>query len=147
MGKFLISMGLLMATATAVAATEITPDNLVGRYKAETRVGFQRYYVNLRVLDKNDFEIQRAYSDGRKDEMCNGSYSLGNTLLRTETGIKAAKVFKGTFTCPSDRSRKLNFNINFGSKTVEDLEKGTSVTVTTSAAPGMRLSTYVKKQD
>ena len=145
MGKLLLSMSLVLASASAWA-TEITPENLVGRYKAETRVGFQTYYINLRVIDGNDFEIQRAYSDGRKDEMCNGSYNLGSKLFRTESGIMAAKIFKGTFTCPSDRSRKLNFNINFGNKTVEDLEKGTSVTVTTSAAPGMRLSTYVKKQ-
>lgn len=146
MGRLLLSMSLILASASAWAATEITPDNLVGRYKAETRVGFQRYYINFRVIDGNDFEIQRAYADGRKDEMCNGTYTLANNLYYTETGVMTAKTFRGTFTCPSDRSRKLAFNINFGNKSVEDLEKGTSVTVTTSAAPGMRLSTYVKKQ-
>jgi hypothetical protein len=68
------------------------------------------------------------------------------SLFRRDLQVLAGKSFKGTFSCPSDRSRSNDFNINFGDKKMEDLEKGTNVTVTTSAAPGMRLNAYVKKQ-
>jgi hypothetical protein len=141
-----LSLGLGLLVSTSALATEVTPENLIGRYKAEARVAFSRYYMNLRVVDTNDFEIQRTYPDGRKDEVCNGKYSVVASLFRRDLQVLAGKSFKGTFSCPSDRSRSNDFNINFGDKKMEDLEKGTNVTVTTSAAPGMRLNAYVKKQ-
>jgi len=128
-------------------ADELTPDNLVGRYKVSARVGFQKIFVNFRVVDRNDFEIQRTYADGRTDEVCNGTYSLNRSLFWTdEIEIAAGKEFKGKFTCPSDRSKTLDFDIDFKDTTTEDLEKGTTVTVTSSAARGMRVNAYVKKQ-
>jgi hypothetical protein len=144
--KVVIMLSLGLLTSTSVWAKEITPETLIGRYKAEAKVAFTRYYLNMRVLDENDFEIQRVYPNGRKDELCNGTYNIGPSLFRRDMIVLAGKSFKGVFSCPSDRSKKNNFNINFGDKKIEDLEKGTSVIVTTSAAPGMRLSTYVKKQ-
>lgn len=140
----LLSLGLLASTSSW--ATEITPGTLVGLYKAQAKVAFTRYYLNLRILDKDDFEIQRTYPDGRKDELCNGKFSVVASLFRRNQEVMGGKSFKGTFTCPSDRSRRNDFNINFADKKIEDLEKGTNVIVTTSAAPGMRLSAYVKKQ-
>ena len=141
-----LSLGVGLLVSTSALATEITPENLVGHYKAEAKVAFTRYYLSLRIIDNNDFEIQRTYPDGRKDESCNGTYSVGPSLFRKDLQVLVGKSFKGSFTCPSDRSRTNNFNINFGEKKLEDLVKGTSVTVTTSAAPGMRLNAYVKKQ-
>lgn len=146
MKKMFLSVTIGLLVSTSAWTKEITPENLVGHYKAQAKVAFTRYYLNLRILDTNDFEIQRTYPDGRKDEMCNGKYTVVASLFRRNQEVFAGKSFKGTFTCPSDRSRKNDFNINFGDKKVEDLEKGTSVIVTTSAAPGMRLSAYVKKQ-
>lgn len=140
----LLSLGLLASTSSW--ATEISPGTLVGLYKAQAKVAFTRYYLNLRILDTNDFEIQRTYPDGRKDELCNGKYGIVASFFSRSEKVMAGKSFKGTFTCPSDRSRKVDFNINFSDKKIEDLVKGTNVVVTTSSAPGMRLSAYVKRQ-
>lgn len=145
MKKVVIMLSLGLLTSTSVWAKEITPETLIGRYKAEAKVAFTRYYLNMRVQDQNEFEIQRVYPDGRKDEVCNGKFTVAPSLFRRDTVVFAGKSFRGKFTCPSDRSKTNDFNINFGDKKIEDLEKGTSVVVTTSAAPGMRLSTYVKK--
>lgn len=143
-GILILLLGLL--TTSSAEAKEITPDSLIGRYRAEARVVFTRYYLNLRVIDRNDFEIQRVYPNGRKDETCNGTYNLGPSLFRMNGHILAGKSFRGVFSCPSDRSKDAKFTINFGDKKVEDLIKGTNVIVTSSAAPGMRLNTYVKRQ-
>lgn len=137
---------LSLLTTSSVWAKEITPDSLIGRYRAEARVAFTRYILNLRIVDRNDFEIQRVYANGSKDETCNGTYSLGPSFFVMNNQIMAGKSFRGTFTCPSDRSKDADFTIHFGDKKIEDLIKGTNVIVTSSAARGMRLKAYVKKQ-
>lgn len=129
-----------------VHAAEITPGTLIGHYKAEARVGFQKVMVSLRVLNTQEFEVQRLNSNGSSGERCNGTY-----LVRTENSyindtMALSKVFKGSFTCPSDRSKTLTFDIDFQNKKTEDLAKGTYVTVSSSMAPGRSLSAYVKKQ-
>ena len=138
---------LALVFSSPSVAAELTPENLVGRYKVSARVGFQKFYVNFRVVDRNDFEIQRAYADGRVDELCNGTYNLNRSLFWSpDLEILAGKTFKGRFTCPSDRSKTMDFDIDFKNTTTTDLEKGTNVIVTSSAARGMRVNAYVKKQ-
>ncbi len=145
--KYFLTTALLMFATSQALATELSPGNLVGRYKVQAKAGFQTVYVNFRVIDKASFEFQRTYPDGRKDELCDGSYNLNNSFYLNEYALLAAsKTFKGVMTCPSDRNKKIDFNIGFGSTSVEDLVKGTSVTVTSSLAPGMTLNAYVKKQ-
>lgn len=146
MGKLLCAVVVLMTSITATAA-EITPGNLVGRYTVEARVAFRKFYANVRIIDTKEFEIQRTYSDGAKDEVCNGTYSLAQAFYLTVDDVLAAgKEFKGTFTCPSNRSKTMTFNIDFENKKMEDLQRGTQVSVTSSMAPGMRANAYLKKQ-
>lgn len=146
--KYVLTSALLFfSSVQAFAATDLTPGNLVGRYNVQAKAGFQTVYIKFRVLDTREFELQRTYPDGHSDEVCNGSYNLNNSLYLDEEALLAkSHTFNGIFTCPSDRSKKIDFNIDFGRTTVEDLAKGTTVSVTSSMAPGMRLSAYVKKQ-
>ncbi|MDG0815099.1 hypothetical protein [Bdellovibrio svalbardensis] len=147
MMKYILTTALLMLSTSQAFATELSPGNLPGHYKVQAKAGFQTVYVNFRVLDQDSFEFQRTYPDGRKDELCDGSYTLTNSFYLNDYAILAAnKAFRGKMTCPSDRSKKIDFNIDFASTTVEDLVRGTTVSVTSSLAPGMRLSAYVKKQ-
>jgi|GEM_PF-1722055 len=133
----------LVFSCPSVAA-ELSPENLIGRYKVSARVGFQKFYVNFRVVDTNDFEVQRAYSDGRVDEICNGKYTLTRNLFWSdELEILSGKSFKGQFSCPSDRSKTMDFDIDFRNTTTDDLAKGTTVSV---SARGMRVNAFVKKQ-
>ncbi|HWU44885.1 MAG TPA: hypothetical protein VN132_15640 [Bdellovibrio sp.] len=144
--KFFSVTALLLFFCTQSFATELTPSNLIGRYKVTAKAGFQTVYLKFRVVDTREFEIQRTYSDGHDDELCNGTYNLHNSLYLDEyLVLNSGKSFDGLFTCPSDRSKKIDFNIDFANTTVEDLAKGTTVTVTTSLAP-IRLNAYVKKQ-
>ena len=144
--KYVISTVLLLFVGTNAFAAELTPENLVGRYKVEAKAGFQKVYLNFRVINTTEFELQRTYPNGGKDEVCNGTYSLNDSGLFWDKEVLAeGKSFKGVFTCPSNRSKKVDFNIDFKKTTTEDLARGTSVSVTSSLAPGVRLSAYVKK--
>ena len=145
--KYVFATALLFFTSVQAFATDLTPGNLVGRYNVQAKAGFQTVYIKFRVVDTHEFELQRTYPDGHSDETCNGNYNLNNGFYLDELGILASgHTFKGVFTCPGDRTKRIDFNINFGRTTVEDLVKGTSVSVTSSMAPGMTLSAYVKKQ-
>ncbi|UOF01260.1 hypothetical protein [Bdellovibrio reynosensis] len=142
--KSLLASALILFSTSQVFAAPITPENLIGKYKVEARAGFQKIYVNFRVVSTSEFELQRTYTDGRVDELCNGKYTINPTLLWTDfETLAAGKTFSGLVSCPSDRSRTQSFNIEFINKTTEDLVRGTNVTV---EARGMRLNAYVKKQ-
>lgn len=132
---YLIAIIFLLFSNVPALAEEISPENLVGQYKVEAKAGFQKVYLNFRVLNTRDFEIQRTYPDGHADETCNGTYVLG-----------VSKIFKGVFTCPSNRSKDIDFNVHLQNKKTEDLVQGTNVTVTTSMAPGMRINAYLKRE-
>lgn len=142
--KSLLASALLLFATSQVFAAPITPGNLIGRYKVEARAGFQKIYVNFRVLSTDEFELQRTYPDGRVDEVCNGKYAVAPGIFWASEGILAAgNVFKGSVSCPSDRSKTESFNIDFQDKTTDDLERGTNVKVQTR---GFTLSAFVKKQ-
>lgn len=146
MGKLLCSLVVLCASLQATAA-EITPGNLVGRYTVEARVAFRKFYANVRILPNNEVELQRTYPDGAKDELCNGTYTLNSNFYLMEYDVLAAgKEFRGTFTCPSNRSKTMTFNIDFENKKMEDLQRGAQVSVTSSMAPGMTAKAYLKKR-
>lgn len=146
MMKHLISTVLSVFIVSPVFAGELTPENLVGRYKVEAKAGFQKVYANFRVVNGKEFELQRTYPNGQADEVCNGTYKLSDASLFWQGEILAkGKYFSGNFTCPSNRSRTVDFNIDFKKTSTEDLARGTSVSVTSSLAPGMRLNAYVKK--
>ncbi|AHZ85400.1 hypothetical protein predicted by Glimmer/Critica [Bdellovibrio bacteriovorus HD100] len=148
MKKYFLSAAMIFSAASPAWAAELTPGNLVGRYKVEARAGFQKVYANFRVVNTTEFEVQRTYPNGNVDEVCNGTFNLLSSVKWDEEFLMMAakKSFKGSFTCPSDRSKEVSFNIDFGTTTTEDLARGTNVTVTSSIAPGMRLNAYVKKQ-
>ncbi|WII73301.1 hypothetical protein QJS83_05385 [Bdellovibrio sp. 22V] len=147
MMKMLFSAALIVLAGSSAFAAELTPGNLIGRYRVEARAGFQKVYIKFRVINTKEFELQRTYPNGNVDELCNGTYNLNPTLFWDDFALLAkGKTFKGTFTCPSNRSRVVTFNIDFQNKTTEDLARGTNVSVTSSMAPGMTLNAYVKKQ-
>jgi hypothetical protein len=138
---------LLLASVTTFAA-DLTPGNMVGKYKVSARAGFVKVYMNFNVIDTNEFEVQRTYSNGTADEVCNGKYNLHASVFsknEVET-LASGKIFKGTFTCPKNRQKVISFNIDFKDKTTEDLARGTSVTVTSSLAPGRSINAYVIKK-
>nr|BFD60468.1 hypothetical protein CKG001_25750 [Bdellovibrio sp. CKG001]BFD63883.1 hypothetical protein BdHM001_25640 [Bdellovibrio sp. HM001] len=147
MKKYFISASMILLSALPAMAAEITPGTLVGRYKVEARAGFQKIYANFRVLNTTEFEVQRTYANGAEDEVCNGTYNLLSSVSWDENWLLAvSKQFKGNFTCPSNRSKTITFNVDFGANKTEDLARGTQVVVTSSMAPGMKLNAYVKKQ-
>ncbi|KYG68117.1 hypothetical protein AZI87_02325 [Bdellovibrio bacteriovorus] len=144
--KYLLTSALFLFIGSQALAADITPGNLIGKYKVEARAGFQKVYLNFRVVNTKEFELQRYYSNGNVDETCNGTFSLSPTLFWDFKTFASGKMFKGVFTCPSNRSRTVDFNIDFSGKKTEDLVQGTTVTVTSSMARGMRINAYVKKQ-
>ncbi|MDD3022256.1 MAG: hypothetical protein PHX61_14970 [Alphaproteobacteria bacterium] len=144
--KYILSSFFLVFFSQAAFSAELTPGNLIGKYKVEARAGFQKVYVNFRVLNTTEFEIQRIYSDGRVDESCNGTFGLNHSLFWDFDVLANGKTFNGVFTCPSNRSKEMDFNIDFKNTTTDDLVRGTNVTVTSSMARGMRINAYVKKQ-
>ncbi len=144
--KYLLSSVLILLTCSTSLAAELTPGNIVGRYNVEARAGFQKVYLKFRVLNTREFEIQRTYPDGHSDESCNGTFTLNPTLYWDFVTFGSGKIFSGVATCPSNRSKELDFNIDFKNTTTEDLVRGTNVTVTTSLARGIRINAYVKKQ-
>lgn len=144
--KHALMSAAVLFTSLSAMATDLTPSNIIGRYNVTARAMGQVAYIKFHVTSTKEFEIQRTYPDGHSDETCNGTYNLNNSFIMNEYAILAAShTFNGVFTCPSDRSKKISFNIAFGNTTVEDLVKGTTVSVTTSMAP-ITLSAYVKKQ-
>lgn len=146
MYRLILSSVLLFFASSQVLAAELTPDNIVGRYKVSARAGFMKVYLNFNVLNDKEFEIQRVYTSGRTDEICKGSYDLNNHVFWDFDSLGAGKIFKGVFTCASKPDKPVDFNIDFQDKTTEDLAKGTMVTVTSSLAPGRNISAHVKKQ-
>lgn len=130
-----------------VHATELNPGTIVGHYKVSADVGFQKVYLNFHVIDGTNFEIQRVHPNGKQDEVCAGTYGMNAQLYWTDVGEMAAnKIFKGVFTCPSKPGKNVDFNIDFKDRTTEDLTNGTTVTVTSSLAPGYAIDAFVKKQ-
>ena len=139
----ILSITVLSLLCTYANATEITPQTLIGHYDAKGNAGFQSFQIFFLVTSATEFELQRVYPDGHKGEMCNGTYRLSKNFLDITTA--STKSFDGVFTCPSDRSKTTSFGIAFGKATLEDLIKGTTVDITTSLAPGMTLSAFVKR--
>jgi len=147
MKRILLSTLLLFGISGWQAhAAELSPDNIIGHYKVTANAGFRRVNLKIHVLNTNEFEIQRVYASGRGDEVCNGTYRLDSQLAWNIANIMTKNVFKGVFTCPSNRQRKIDFNIDYKNRTTEDLIKGTTVTVTTSLAPGYSIKAFVIKQ-
>lgn len=144
--KHLIASAIVLFSYTQTFAEVLTPENLVGHYGVNARVGFRTVNVDFRVLNTTEFELQRISSDGRRDQTCNGTYKLNPTFYWDMDKLAPGKIFKGVFTCPNDRSKEVDFNIDFGNRTTEDLARGTEVFVTSSLAAGMRVKAYVKKQ-
>lgn len=137
---------LVFAICGQASAAELSPDNIIGQYKVSASVGFQKVYLNFHVIDRNAFEIQRVYPSGKQDEVCNGTYSMNTHIAWNIASLAINKVFRGKFTCPSNRSKNIDFNIDFKNRTTEDLAKGTTVVVTSSLAPGYSINAHVKKQ-
>jgi hypothetical protein len=143
---------LILATVISLCiygqahAAELNPSNIVGKYKVLSKVGFQKIYLNFRVLDTREFEIQRTYPNGKVDEVCNGTYRMNHNLLWNLPTLAVGHTFKGVITCPSNRSKNIDFDIDFKNKTTTDLINGTTVTVNCSLIPGYAISSYVKKQ-
>ncbi len=111
----------------------------MGRYKIEARAGLQKNLCELSRRQYTRVRIAENLSQWQKvDQTCNGTFVLNSTLFWDEVVVTAGKLFKGTFTCPDNRSRTVDFNVNFANKTTEDLAQGTNVIVSSSVAPGMR---------
>lgn len=146
MKRILFATLFLIGMGWQAHAAELTPGNIIGRYKVSASVAFQKVYLKFHVINTNDFEIQRVYPSGKEDEVCNGTYDLNSQISWDYDTLVASKVFKGVFTCPSDRQKRVDFNIDFKNRTTDDLITGTTVTVTSSLAPGYTINAFVKKQ-
>ena len=129
---------------TQAVAAPISADSIIGRYSVEASVPFRKVKIDFKVVNSKEFEITQIDKDGKPEETCNGTYEISASLDWTPIIFADGKMFKGVFTCPSDRSKDVDFDIDFQDKTTEDLVKGTSVVVTTSLAP-MKIKATVKK--
>ncbi|WP_413288708.1 hypothetical protein [Bdellovibrio sp. HCB337] len=145
MYRLILSSAFLLFFGSQVLAAELTPDNIIGNYKVSARAGFMKVYLNFNVVSAQEFEIQRVYTSGRKDEVCKGKFDLNSHVFWDFDSLGAGKLFKGVFICPSKPDKPVDFNIDFKDKTTEDLAKGTNVTVTSSLAPGRNIQAHVKK--
>lgn len=134
MKSVLFTATLLCALSSQ--ATELTPINIVGQYKVEAHALFKHFYGNVKILGAGDFEFRRTYPDGKKDPWCQGTYQFS----------AAQKVFQGVGTCPDDRQKQLDFRMEFGNTTLEDLERGATVKIQSSYSNGVRVNAHVKKQ-
>ena len=143
MMRFVLPMVVSLAS-TLAWATPLTPENIIGRYKVDASYMFQHAYMKIHVVNSNEFDITRYYPDGKEEPTCQGTYTFGNNVFIDEAGfLTAGKAFKGVFTCPNDRSKKYDFNIDYKNTQLEDLIKGASVSVTSSLAPGINLKAYI----
>jgi hypothetical protein len=133
MVKVMFALTAFLMSSTVFAAT-ITADNIIGKYLVVASVPFQKVKINFRVLSNKDFEIEQLNHDGSPEETCNGTYEIQS----------AETLFKGVFNCPSNRSKDVDFDIDFKGKTTDDLVAGTSVTVTTSLAPTKIKATVIR---
>lgn len=146
--RMILSAAFCFLISSQVFAEELTPNNIVGRYKVTARAGIIKVYLNFNVLNATDFEIQRVYAGGRTDEVCTGTYTMDQPLLFWNLeALYETNVFKGAFSCPSNPSRQIDFNVYFKSLSVEDLNRGATVTVTTSLAPGRNIPAHIKRVD
>ncbi|QLY25327.1 hypothetical protein [Bdellovibrio sp. KM01] len=147
MKKLVLTAFLLITGSVPAFASPITADNIVGRYNVEASYMFQKAYLKFRVLNSQEFEIQRYYKDGHADPTCQGTFVVTNSFYYDHTGTLSSggRYFKGVFTCPDDRSKKIDFNIDYKGTQVEELPRGVNVTATTSMVPGAKLKAYVIK--
>ena len=145
--KYVVSMLTIIAGfvfgAQAIAAP-ISAESIVGRYAVDASVPFRKVKIDFKVVSNKEFEITQIDKDGKPEETCNGTYEISASLDWTPVIFADGKMFKGVFTCPSDRSKDVDFDIDFQDKTTDDLVKGTQVIVTTSLAP-MKIKATVKK--
>lgn len=148
MKKIVLSVLLLLAGSVPAFATPISADNIIGRYNVEASYMFQKAYMKFNVINSQEFEITRYYKNGDVDPTCQGTFKVTNSLYYNEAGrlMTGGRYFKGVFTCPDDRSKKIDFNIDYKNTQVEDLPKGVNVTATSSMVPGnAKLKAYVIK--
>ncbi|MEK2689270.1 hypothetical protein [Bdellovibrio sp. GT3] len=147
MKKFVLPLLLMVSGSIPAFATPLTADNIVGRYNVEASYMFQKAYMKFHVMNNKEFEITRYHKDGRTEATCQGSFIVTNKSFYDEYGIRNnnGRYFKGVFTCPNDRSKKIDFNIDYKNTQLEDLPKGVKVTATTSMVPRATLKAYVIK--
>ena len=132
------------ALTTKAVAAPISAESIIGRYAVDASVPFRKVKIDFKVISNTEFEITQIDRNGTPEETCNGTYQVSASLDWTPVIFADGKMFEGVFTCPSDRSKDVDFDIDFQNKTTEDLIKGTTVIVTTSLAP-MKIKATVKK--
>ncbi|MBO9666763.1 MAG: hypothetical protein J7501_08095 [Bdellovibrio sp.] len=145
MTKFVLPLALMLAGSVSAFATPLTSENIIGRYKVDAHYGPKHAYLKFNVVNSNEFEVTRYNPDtGERDATCQGTFKMTNSSYYNDLGIltDGGRYFKGVFTCPNDRSKKIDFNIDYKGTQLEDLDKGANVTVTTSLAP-VRLKAFV----
>lgn len=125
------SVGLALNATTAFAAP-ITPENLIGRYRATAKVLFKKYTADLRVLANNEFEVREVSSNGTLGEVCNGTFVITGT-----------NIFSGKASCPSDRNDEARFTMNLGNAQIEDLDRGAQVMIATDKTGSMKIKATV----
>ncbi|WP_413559046.1 hypothetical protein [Bdellovibrio sp. HCB209] len=146
MKKFVLTALLLITGSVPAFATPLTADNIIGRYNVEASYMFQKAYLKFQVINNKEFEITRYYKDGHQDATCQGDFVVTNNFYYNSRGVlTAGRYFKGVFTCPHDRSKKVDFNIDYKNTQLEDLPKGVKVSATTSMVPGAKLKAWVIK--
>jgi hypothetical protein len=128
--QILTILALMFLFATSVMAADINPTNMVGSYRIEAKALGKIAVFLLHVLPENQCEVTREFSDGHLGKLCNGTYSLSKEGARGQD-----LYFRSVFTCPDDRSIDLILDLNLASAKVRDLEKGTSVQVSSKDLP------------
>jgi hypothetical protein len=144
--KIILCAFVLLGFGAQVKAAELTPETIIGHYRVSANIAFHKVYLKFHVVDADSFEIQRVYPNGKEEEVCNGTYGMNTKTAGNMAVLATSGVFKGVFTCPSNRQKRVDFDIDFKNKTTEDLINGTMVTVTSSLTRGYTINAFVKKQ-
>lgn len=135
---------LIFAAGSNAFATGISPGNILGRYDVNASAFFKKVRIDFKVINEKEFEIFQYDRDGKPEETCNGTYNIvQNKSLRMGVAT-ITTVLKGIFNCPSNRTKMIDFDLDFQNKSVEDIVTGTTVIITTSMAP-MKIKANVKK--
>ncbi|MGZ3773940.1 MAG: hypothetical protein ACXVCY_13570 [Pseudobdellovibrionaceae bacterium] len=143
MRQLLVTAALAL-TCTQALATEITPANFVGNYDLTAKIGAADARLEIHIVNAKEFQLQSIHPDGKRDELCNGIYNITATSVGKDER-HASKIFKGTFTCPSNRTQQSTLNLDFTNKTMEDLAIGTTVPMMSSVAPTEIIKAFIKK--
>lgn len=124
MKKIILTLSLILSMSTFVLAGEINDSNFQGTYRLEGQVGNKKGVLIMVIRAGNVFEVARLYDDGHMGQTCDGKYKFEK--VNVPDRFDQDLVMKGSqVSCPNDRQKVYEIELNLKSAKTKDLEKGT----------------------